>query len=412
MSAEAVRPASRRFLWRGLGLVALLAMGLLGLAWGRGWFAPAPREIPGNLTEGDAEVVAAIRKARTAVVKEPKSATAWGKLGQVLQVHNFLDYALAAYAEAARLEPRNPNWPYFRASIFLVRATPADAISELERAAERGGLDELPRLRLGELFIGQGRFDEADEILRKVLEARPNDPRAHLLMAQVAIARQAWAECLRHLETVADAPPAQKQVCALRLLAYGRLGDTAGLKREQGRLAKLPDDPAWPDPLLDDLTRFQVGVLPRLTKALTLLQQGQTQEAVAILHEAVRDYPDSDIAYGALGRCMALRGNYAEAEEALRKSLELAPDSADIWSVLAEVRVKRRDLQGTLKCLREVIRLKPTDAQAHYKVGLIKVETGDRAGAIEAFRQAIRYRPDYREARQELDKLTGSLPNQ
>ena len=405
MSAGAVRPTIRRFLRGGLVLAALLAAALLGLAWGRGWFAPAPRAIPGDLIEGDAEVVAAIQEARAAIAKEPKSATAWGNLGQVLQAHNFLDSALAAYAEAGRIEPRNPDWPYLRASIYLARATPADAIPELVRAGGLGGLDEIPRLRLGELLLGHGRSEEAADVLRKVLDARPDDPRAHLLAAQIAVARQEWAECLRHLDAVVDAPPAQKQVCALRLLAYGRLGDTAGAKREQDRLAKLPDEPPWPDPLLDKLTNFQVGILPRLTKAEALIQQRQSQEAIILLHKAIRDYPNSESAYGLLGQCLAMRGNYAEAEEALGKSLELAPASVDIWSGLAEVRVRRRNLLGALKCLREVIRLNPTNPEAHYKAGLLLAETGDRAGAVEAFRQALRLRPDYRAARGELDKL-------
>ena len=404
MSAEAVRPATRRR-YLGIGLVVLLALGLLGLAWSRGWFA-APCEIPGNLTEGDADVVAAVQKARAAVAKEPKSANAWGRLGQVLQVHNLLDPALVAYAEAIRLDPLNPDWPYLRASILLVSAAPTDAIPDLERSAERGGLDELPRLRLGELLIGQGRFEEASDPASKVLEARPNDPRAHLLMAQVAVARQAWAECLRHLEAVGDAPPARKQVCALRLLAYGRLGDSAGAKRERERLAKLPDDPKWPDPLLDELTHFQVGVVARLTSSLKLLQKGQAREAVSMLHDAIRDYPDSALAYGALGRCMAILKNFPASEEALRKSLELDPASADVWTVLADVRIERKNPKGALECLLEVILLKPADAEAHYKVGRLRAEAGDRAGATESFRQAIRYRPDYPEAREELDKLT------
>ena len=398
--------ARRRFL--GIGLVVLLAIASVGLAWSRGWFAP-PREIPGDVTEGDADVVAAVQKARAAVAKEPKSANAWGRLGQVLQIHSYFDPALVAYAEAIRLDPRNPDWPYLRASILLVSAAPADAIPDLERAAERG-LGESARLRLAELLIGQGRFEEAGDTASKVLQARPNDPRAHLAMAQVAVSRQAWAECLRRLDAVADAPQAQKQACSLRLLAYGRLGDAAAAKRERDRLAKLPDDPAWPDPLLDELARLQVGLVPRLTNSLNLLKQGQQRQAVAALHDAIRDYPDSALAYGALGRCMAILQDYPASEEALLKCLELDPESADIWAVLALVRVERKDPKGAMKCLLEVIRLKPTDAESHYKAGRLRADIGDRAGAAESFRQAIRFRPDYPEAREALGKLTAEVP--
>ena len=416
MSAGEILPTTkaprRRFVGRGLIGIVLLMLGLLALAWGRGWFQAAT-EIPGgDLTDGDPEVVAVVQDAREAVTREPKSAATWGRLGRILQVHNFYQESIRAYTEASRLDPSSAEWPYLRASVLLVGPRPTDAIADLELAAERGGLDEMPRLRLAELLIGQGRFEEASDPIRRVLAAQPNDPRAALLNAQVAVSRQAWSEALQHLEGIAENPAARKQVCALKLLVYTRLQDGEASKRERDRLAELPDDIRWPDRLLDELPNFVVGVRSRVTHALTMYRQGQTKAGLSMLREIAKDHPNSYITFAALGRCLGMNKEWESSEQALIRSLELERESAAVWASLAIVRVQRANPKGALECFREVIRLKPADATAHCQVGQLLAEAGDRPGATEAFRQALRYQPDMREAREGLDKLGGRSPKQ
>ena len=414
MSAGEVLPVAkaprRRFFGRGLIGIVILMLGLVALGWVRGWFQAAT-EIPGSdLAGGDPEVVAVVQDARAAVALEPKSAAIWGRLGQILQIHNFLPDSLRAYAEASRLDPSSAEWPYLRATVLLVGPRPADAIADLERAAERGGLDEIPRLRLAELLIGQGRFEEAGEQIRRVFATRPDDPRASFLMAQVAVSRQAWPDALRHLDAVGDNPAARKQVSALKLLVFTRLQDAAASGRERDRLAQLPDDSRWPDRTLDELSNFAVGVSPRVKRALAMYKQGQTQAALSMLRDIAADHPNSDIAFAALGRGLAMNDEWEMAEQALARSLELGRESADVWSSLAIVRVRRGNLKGAMESLREVIRLKPADAPAYCQVGQLLAEAGDRPGAIEAFRQALRYQPDMQEAREGLDKLGAGSP--
>ena len=414
MSAGEVLPVAkvpqRRYLGRGLLGIVVLMLGLLALAWVRGWFQTAT-EIPGSeLTEGDSEVFAVVQDARAAVAREPRSAAAWGRLGQILQVHNFFPESIRAYAEASRLDPSSAEWPYLRATVILVGPRPADAVADLERAAERGGLDEIPRLRMAELFIGQGRFEEASEQLLRVFATRPDDPRAHFLMAQVAVSRQAWPDALRHLDALGDNAAVRKQVSSLKLLVYARLQDAAASKRERERLAQLPDDSRWPDRTLDELSNFAVGVRHRVTRALRMYQQGQTEAALSSFRDIVADHPNSAIAFAALGRGLAMNDEWEQAEQALVRSLELARESADVWSSLAIVRVRRGNTKGALESLREVIRLKPADARAHCQLGQLLAEAGDRPGATESFLQSLRYQPDMREAREGLDKLGAGSP--
>ena len=62
------------------------------------------------------------------------------------------------------------------------------------------------------------------EQLCAVLEINPDEPLAHLRLAQVAALHQEWLECLRLLESAETAPSGRKHACAFRLRAYTALG--------------------------------------------------------------------------------------------------------------------------------------------------------------------------------------------
>lgn len=395
---------SRRRVWLAFAALGCLAIVAAVLLWPKGTQAPPP-QVPGEgLVATDAEIATAIEAARAEVFQKPNSAAAWGKLGQVLQVHNFLEPALNCYAEAERLDARNPNWPYFRGTIYQVGVEPARAIPELRRAAELGGAEQLPRLRLSEILLDQGQIDEAAEVLQKVLAEIPNSPRGHIRFAQVAAARQDWKECLRHLDAAGDAPFARKQMSSLRLLAYQRLGHTQAAEREQRALAQLPDDPKWPDALLAQLGAVNVGMMARLRHAEQLMRTGQVQNGLTLLVATVCNYPQSDASWTAMGKSFAIVGNYPAAEDALLKAIELAPDTADIWLALGLVRQRAENPAGALECYQKAIRLKPTDAEAHYNAGECLAATGSHAAAREEYREALKYRPDYPEAKERLSK--------
>jgi tetratricopeptide (TPR) repeat protein len=396
---------------RRLGLLlaasGLLALGMLLLLGWWVWFRPA-LFIPGEaLPEVDPEILEAVNRARTTVAQQSGSAAAWGKLGHLLFVHDFRDQALPCYVHAEELDGRNPDWPYLCAAIRLAGEYPSAAIPDLRRAADRDGPSQMLRLRLAEVLLDQGLFEEAAKEFHRVLKVNPMSPRTHLGLAQVALARDDYAVCLSHLEAVGDLPCARKQSCSLRLLAHQRLGNKTAVEQDMEQMKSLPDDQPWPDPILDKVAACQVGVRARAKRALHFVQSGRTEEALLLLAQTIKDYPESDIAWTIQGRVFTLLGRFPEAEEALVRSLKLTPEGAEVWFTLGFVRLNRKNYPGALECFRTVIRLRPADVAAHCRVGECLELAGDRAGAIEAYQQALRYLPAYPEARERLAKLRG-----
>src|SRR4051812_13730878 len=101
-------PLARRRL-AALGIVVLLGTGVAVWSWPRGRAVPPLPDLHGR----DAEVVQLIEQTHREVLAEPRSASAWGRLGMVLRAHNFGAEANVCFAEAERLDPGEPRWPYF-----------------------------------------------------------------------------------------------------------------------------------------------------------------------------------------------------------------------------------------------------------------------------------------------------------
>jgi Tfp pilus assembly protein PilF len=323
----------------------------------------------------------------------------------MFHAYSFPSQALACYAEAERLDPSNPNWPYLRAVVLTNGLEPAEAIPPLQRAVTRNNDSPLPRLRLGEVLSDQGRFQEAEEQFRAVLAVAPDEPRAQLRLAQIEASRQDWRSCLRHLEAASAAPPARKSTCALRLRACEMLEDSDAAQRQQQLLATLPEDPPWPDTILAELVSFEYGLSARLKRAVQLMSEGRAQQAVSLLEDTVQRYPNSASAWDRLGRFLGSLRKFPAAEHSLRRSLELSPTAGEVWFALGLILLEQRKFDEAYTALRSAARLKPTDAETRCKMGLCLAGKGDKEGAAEAYREALRYQPGLREAQEELAKL-------
>src|SRR5581483_6410411 len=136
-----------------------------------------------------------ITKERQAVLAAPHDAAAWGRLGEALELFNYRKDALVCFAQAERLDPRQPRWPYHQ-GILLQWDNAEEALPHLRRAVELidqrdiGPNGEAMRLRLSEVLLTQGYLDEAEKSFLRLLQRDPHHPRGHLGLGRLALERQ------------------------------------------------------------------------------------------------------------------------------------------------------------------------------------------------------------------------------
>lgn len=393
-----------------LGVVVLIG---LGAAAGVGWYlwrkthAPSPPEIARDGV--DPELADAIESARRQVRSDPYSASVWGDLGKLLRAARIIPQAADCFAQAERLDPKNPRWPYLQGEAWRLTDVSA-AVPPLERAAALAAhADEAaPHLRLAEALLALGRDGEAETHLRRALELEPSDPSVHYNLGVLALARDDLSESLAHLKRCEHSPFTRKKASIQLAAVHRRMGRTGESEKYGRRADALPPDSGWLDPYLGEMPA--VGRPARFKRAEQLEQQKDHRAAAELLDELARERPDYRV-YVELARNLGILGDFAASDRALRSAIALEPDrfqayhdrSRLLWMWAEKdgrtdrARARAR-YEEAAECAREAIARRPDHAPAHISLGLCLRRLGKRPEALAAFRTATEQSPDLVEA--------------
>jgi tetratricopeptide (TPR) repeat protein len=396
--------ASLHFKRRRLLLCVVLAIAALGVAGAVVWWMRVPT-VPAIPTEGlDADVVAAIAKARGDVAARPQSAGAWGRFGMVLFAHELYAASVPVFAAAERLDPADARWPYFR-GLALIQQQPDEGVAALERAATLPSGTFSVRLELAEELLKLCRVDEADAHFRALFAEQPENPRALLGHGQVLASRGDWQGAVTVLRKIADHPTARRAARIALAEAYYRLGDDAEADRQRRLAEQAPNDLRWPDPFLLQAKEFQTGLKPSLDHGLELLAGGRVEEATAFLSRVVNDHPDSDKAHLALARVFIRAGTLDGAERELHAALQVNPALVEGHFLLAGTALAQGNYDAAERSYLRAIQLKPSYGLAYHNLGECRLKQGKQSQAAAAFREALRLRPDLTAAHLKLAEL-------
>ena len=393
--------------WR-RGIAVIILVLVLTAGAGYWWYrSSAPQPPVVDTSSREPEVAAAIVEAQAKVRQQPRSGDAWGRLGMILIVHAFEAASDECLAQAERLDPRQPRWPYYRGLLMETHDLQA-ALPLLRRAAVLAGDSSAPRLHLAELLVNQGHWDEAATEFQHVLRREPDNPRAHLGLGCLLYQQGDLDGALKHLRQTAAAVPNLRAPHALLAEIHKRRNEKSDEERELALLEES-QDLDWPDPYAEELSAVEVGVAARLERADRLARQGRTDEALRVLMATVQTASNSHKARLHLARRLVQAGDLAGAEEQLQAARRLEPDSFEVLAELGVLLQKRGAYREAADCYQHVLAAQPSQAMAHFHLANCREQLGDRAGAIASLRTATRCKPEFALAHKVLGRLLADM---
>ena len=240
--------------WYGLLATLIIAVGIGAAAF---WWLRPPA-VPDIDTAGlDADVAAAIDQAHAQVRAEPRSAAGWGRLGMVLFAHEMYADCAPVFAQAARLDPADPRWPYLR-GLALVWQRPDEGVAALRQAAEIPPPQLTIQLRLAEELWKLDRVDEAAAIFDELIRVSPDNPRVLLGQGQIQARRGELQAAIEPLNRASGDPLSRRAAHTALAEVYRRLHNIAQADAHGEQAARLGPDALWPDWILAETERFRV----------------------------------------------------------------------------------------------------------------------------------------------------------
>ncbi|MBG05089.1 MAG: acetylglucosamine transferase [Rhodospirillaceae bacterium] len=137
-------------------------------------------------------------------------------------------------------------------------------------------------------------------------------------------------------------------------------------------------------------------------RGLLAFQQGQTEEALTMLNEAVSLRPNAPIFHGNLANVLLNAGDNERAEKAFRKAIRLDRNYALAHSNLATLLLGGGRIDEAETSVRRALKLQPRNFESYSNLGSILRRRGDLDGAEAAFRKALSINPDYERAHSNL----------
>jgi tetratricopeptide (TPR) repeat protein len=251
---------------------------------------------------------AATKLTPTAQVEEGR-ARAWLSLAHVLQASKP-DEAIAAYREAAALQPKDPE-PHLAAGGLLEKENQfADAEQEYKAALAIDPKSEDALTGMANIYMRGRRFTEAEEILHKLVALHPEDAGAHMQLGRMLAASEQYADAIPELQVALKLAPGDMSVQRDLADLYSTSGKY-DLAEAQYRslLITSPKDAE----LHHDLGQ-------------ALLKQKKFPEAQQEFLLAVTLKPDFGAAYGSLAAVADENKNYDLAIKALDARAKFLPE--------------------------------------------------------------------------------------
>ncbi len=313
--------------------------------------------------------------------------------------------ARAEYERCIALDPKMAE-AQLNLGILLLNADPKAAIGPLSKAVELRPSQSRPRYLLGIAQERSGDLAGAAQSFEGVTHLDPKDAEAmtHLGGVTLRLGKAAEAEAkFRQALEIEPKLPAALQGLA-QSLELQRKPETAEAYRNY--LAVQPSDAAAEQHVIHSLLEqknydaalAELDKLPKVNppsletlklRTDILVGQKKTDEAIAVLQQAIQLAPNDAQLHGGLGRLYMDKRDYASAEQELRAALNLDRNNLIYWKDLSSTYYLAGNYPAALTAMDLIDKQEVPGAGAWFIRALCYDKLNQVQSALEAYRKFL-----------------------
>ncbi len=277
-----------------------------------------------------------------------------------------------------------------------------------------------PRLKKALALRRQGRHDQAEALLRKVLAARPDAADVLYQLALLKADAGAFAEAYFFATAALVAAPAMASAQALLGRIQIETGSVdAALASYDRALALAPQDAEIhfgrgvalqrAGRVTEALDSFAAALAVAPEQAEVWCAHGNMLFALRRFEEALRSFDEGIRRMPAVAQLHFNRANTLSelgqlmtALAAYARALALAPENIDIYNNRGNTRLEAGDAVGAAGDFQHMITAAPGDARGYNGLGFARQDQGDLDAAARLYERAIALEPAFADARHNL----------
>lgn len=229
-------------------------------------------------------------------------------------------------------------------------------------------------------LAGSGHRQEAIQLLRQSVQAKPNDADAHLLLGSLLGEQGQKDEAIAELSEAVHLQPNSAEALNALGEAYIGIGDFEAARSPLENAVAI---------------NGKLGVA-HSNLGRVLLESKEFDAAASHLDKAIEILPagpDSAIAHYLRAKVYAAKSDPLQAEKQLDRALAQNSTFPEAWSDLGEARKDLSDHVGAIAAFNKAVRLAPNDSVAQYRLGEEYLTQHQPHRAVEPLEQAVRLSP-------------------
>lgn len=323
----------------------------------------------------------------------------------VLQLNGKTKQAVRIYEQLYRMDPTDQETTARMVELYSEIGNLEDALALLDDMARVGG-NSKPAIQMQKaLLLWQlKRFQEASDLLQKLVKEYPDSDRVKYLAAIGLERVEAWKPALDAYEQVPSNSSFRyhsdfRRVVILKQIK--KLDEAATLARQLvespqadwdawGMLSGVyADAEAYEDAIKaadDGFTKFPDRPRLLFLKGVYQEKAGSRDACIETMRLVIKKDPTNSSAFNYLGYLFVERAeNLDEAESLIKHALELKPDDGFYLDSLGWLYYQKKDYPQAAATLEKALKIEPKEGVIFEHLGDVKKITGDDKAARELY---------------------------
>ncbi|WP_025916194.1 tetratricopeptide repeat protein, partial [Herminiimonas sp. CN] len=270
-----------------------------------------------------------------------------------------------------------------------------------------------------------GRFEDAENLYRNILEAQPNNPDANHNLGFLAVQAKQPSAGLPYFAAALEAQPEQQQywLSYIDALIQADETETAQQVLELGRqhglqdgevevLARRLEVRARQKKIQQEVLRSGAKKIPgakKISALMALYNKGRLAEAEVLARSFTTCFPGYGLGWKMLAAVLQLQGRADEALFPAQIAVEILPTDAEAHNNLGIMLEAQGQFTEAKASYLQALKIQPNFAETHSNLGNIFKDFGCMSEAEASYRQALQIQPNLVEVHSNLGNLLKDL---